>query len=341
MIASTEIRAGSGVSVDSLELTRQKVFARLACPECASPQLTFCDGAIRCQPCGASFPLRQGVAVMLAGTAQMDQKELQYPPPPPSRLKQGLANLGLLPVARSLWRAWLRVDAALTPATEASVETHVRRLADSLHRAYPQPIDVLDLGGGSGPYKSWLIRPGETYAIVEIDPDSASVVKNRDRNVYVIGNAHRLPFQPASFDVVCLFEVLEHLYDPREAMRNCSRVLRPGGCLLLTVPQYWHVHGWPSDYYRYTIHGLRHLCREAGLEIEQHWAMGGPFLLLASVAELNFSPVLRLPLVRHLFTRPVTKLCDWADKIFFRHNLRRAYPDTRGWSLIARKPGHE
>ncbi len=244
--------------MDSLERERQKVFERLACPECASPQLAFSDGAIRCRPCGASFFLRQGVPVMLAGTAQLSSKELQYPPPPASRLKQGLASLGLLPAARSLWHAWLRVDAALTPATEASVETHVRRFADYLHRTYPGPIDLLDIGGGTGPYKERLARPGDTYAIVELDPDSSIVVKNRERNVYVIGNAHRLPFQPASFDVLCLFEVLEHLYDPLEAMRNCARVLRPGGCLLLTVPQYWHVHGWPSDYYRYTIHGLRH-----------------------------------------------------------------------------------
>lgn len=323
--------------MDSLDLVRQKVFARLACPECASSQLTVSDDAIRCQPCGASFPVRHGVPVMLAGTSQLNPEELRYVPPAASRLKHGLTRTGLLPAARWLWHAWLRLDAALTPATEASVETHVRRLAAHLRRIYPHPIDLLDIGGGTGHYKDWLARPGDTYAIVEIDPDSHNVVTNRDRNVYVIGNAHRLPFRPASFEAICLFEVLEHLYDPLEAMRNCARVLRPGGCLLLTAPQYWHVHGWPSDYYRYTIHGLRHLCREAGLEIEQYWALGGPFLLLATVAELNFSPVLRLPLVRHLFTRPVTKLCDWADKIFFRHNLQRTYPDTRGWSLIARK----
>ncbi len=326
--------------MDSLDSARQKVFSRLACPECTRAPLAFSDGMVRCQPCGATFPVRHGVPVMLAGTGQLQPDEVRYPAPPASALKQGLAKLGLLPAARSLWHGWLRVDAALTPATEASVETHVRRFADYLRRTYSDPIDVLDIGGGTGPYKGRLARPGDTYAIVELDPDSAVIEKNRDRNVYVVANAHRLPFQPASFDVVCLFEVLEHLYDPLDALRHCARVLRPGGCLLLTVPQYWHVHGWPSDYYRYTIHGLRHLCREAGLSIERYWAMGGPFLLLASVAELNFSPVLRLPVVRHFFTRPVTKLCDWADKIFFRHNLERTHPDTRGWSLIARKVDH-
>ena len=85
-------------SVDPLEGERQRVFERLACPECASPQLAFSNGAIRCQPCGTSFPLLQGVPVMLAGTAQLHSRELQYPPLPTSRLKQGLASLGLLPM---------------------------------------------------------------------------------------------------------------------------------------------------------------------------------------------------------------------------------------------------
>lgn len=275
---------------------------------------------------------------MLSGVEQVEGAEIRYPAPSPSKAKTTLAGAGLLGPARSLWHAWLRLDSALTPRTEASVETHVRRCASLLHSRFNRGISILDIGGGSGDYRKWLARDNDTYAIVEIDPNSARVAQNLDRNVYVIGNAHKLPFQPASFDAVCLFEVLEHLYNPFDAMRECARVLRPGGCLLLTVPQYWHVHGWPSDYFRYTLHGLNHLCRTAGLQVEKYWPMGGPFLLLESVAELNFSGLLRLPLIRHLFTRPLTKLCDWGDKIFFRNNLTREHPDTRGWSLVACKP---
>jgi SAM-dependent methyltransferase len=275
---------------------------------------------------------------MLADTGPLTAEELHYAPQTQGWLKRQLARTGLLPSVRSLWRVFLRFDKALEPRTEASVETHVRRLAEHLHREFDHPVGILDLGGGSGPYKDRLVREGDMYAIVEIDPDSAVVTENTERNVYIVGNIHRLPLQPESFDVVCLFEVLEHLYDPFKTIGDCARVLRPGGALVLTVPQYWHVHGWPSDYYRYTINGLRHLCRSAGLEIEHYWPMGGPFLLLAAVVELNFSGLVHLPVVRQLLSFPAIKLCDLADKIFFRNNLQRKHPDTRGWSLIARKP---
>ena len=45
-------------------------------------------------------------------------------------------------------------------------------------------------------------------------------------------------FEPGSFDAVSLFDVLEHLIDPRETVRACVRLLRPGGILFLYVPNY-------------------------------------------------------------------------------------------------------
>jgi|SRR5688572_14043239 len=45
-------------------------------------------------------------------------------------------------------------------------------------------------------------------------------------------------FEPASFDAVSLFDVLEHLIDPREVVRACVGLLRPGGILFLYVPNY-------------------------------------------------------------------------------------------------------
>jgi CMP-N-acetylneuraminic acid synthetase/2-polyprenyl-3-methyl-5-hydroxy-6-metoxy-1,4-benzoquinol methylase len=45
-------------------------------------------------------------------------------------------------------------------------------------------------------------------------------------------------FEPASFDAVCLFDVLEHLLDPVLTLRACTRLLRPGGIVFLYVPNY-------------------------------------------------------------------------------------------------------
>lgn len=56
-----------------------------------------------------------------------------------------------------------------------------------------------------------------------------------------IDDAGRLPFDDGSFDVVVCIEVLEHLFAPLDAVREMARVLRPGGLLIVTVPNvaYW------------------------------------------------------------------------------------------------------
>lgn len=46
----------------------------------------------------------------------------------------------------------------------------------------------------------------------------------------------KLPFEDSSFDLITMLAVLEHLQYPKEILNECSRLLRPGGGLLITVP---------------------------------------------------------------------------------------------------------
>ena len=48
-----------------------------------------------------------------------------------------------------------------------------------------------------------------------------------------------LPFEDHSFDVVTMLAVLEHLEHPLELLSEIHRVLKPGGCLIMTVPSVW------------------------------------------------------------------------------------------------------
>lgn len=73
-------------------------------------------------------------------------------------------------------------------------------------------------------------------------------------------DAHRLPFNEATFDVVLCTEVLEHCHDPAAAVHEFYRVLKPGGVLLLTTRFVYPLHDVPHDYFRFTKYGLRHLC---------------------------------------------------------------------------------
>jgi SAM-dependent methyltransferase len=102
------------------------------------------------------------------------------------------------------------------------------------------------------------------------------------RPVSVLGDARRLPFRSESFDTALCLQVLEHLPEPEESLREAHRVLRPGGHLLLTAPHIWNVHEAPDDYFRFTLYGLRHLFGKAGFEVVEVRAMAGYFVTTAA-----------------------------------------------------------
>lgn len=99
-------------------------------------------------------------------------------------------------------------------------------------------LRVLDCGCGMGFYllamgKLWDLR------LVGLDGDPDRLRQAASRSVpaeLVLGDAQQLPFADASFDAVLMSEVLEHVPDDGLALREVSRVLKPGGVLAVSVP---------------------------------------------------------------------------------------------------------
>lgn len=86
---------------------------------------------------------------------------------------------------------------------------------------------------------------------------------------HVQADAARVPFRDQSFEGVICSEVLEHLPDPRPALCEMFRVLKPGGQALICVPFLFRIHGNPCDYGRYTDHFWRENLAATGFaEIE-------------------------------------------------------------------------
>ena len=111
---------------------------------------------------------------------------------------------------------------------------------------------ILDIGSYHQPgYEKWCDRrvlfPGLEYVGCDIRPGPGV-----DR----IENAHHLSFSDASFGTVMLLETLEHLPRPKRAIMEARRVLRSDGLLLLSVPFNYRLHGFPSDYWRFTASGI-------------------------------------------------------------------------------------
>ncbi len=133
------------------------------------------------------------------------------------------------------------------------------RLLDSKIRRWSQPPDkiiersgiepgmtVLDLGCGSGAFTTLLARvigeQGKVYA-VDIQPGmlqqlecKLAKAENLDiRNVELKqASAYELPFEDESFDLVYMVASLQEISDRGKALREASRVLKPGGILAVT-----------------------------------------------------------------------------------------------------------
>jgi SAM-dependent methyltransferase len=106
------------------------------------------------------------------------------------------------------------------------------------HVAPDEPLnEILEIGGGqSGLAK--LLYPNARVTNLDMDPRFADAPSNRQPGVhFVCGDATKIPFPPASFDAVTMFDVIEHVPNDAAAIAEAWRVLRPGGALLLSTPR--------------------------------------------------------------------------------------------------------
>jgi SAM-dependent methyltransferase len=110
---------------------------------------------------------------------------------------------------------------------------------DLVQRMLPGGItDVLEVGCGQGAFGARLAQRYR-YLGVEPDPTSFAVARRRVSAVAPGGevrNCLAADLGAAQFDLVCAFEVLEHLQDDKAALTEWAARLRPGGWLMISVP---------------------------------------------------------------------------------------------------------
>ncbi len=114
---------------------------------------------------------------------------------------------------------------------------------------------VLDAGCGIGTYTHALQEAGAQALGVDVEAERVEEARERGSEaLFVVALVEQLPFRDASFDVVFSHEVLEHVEDDLQALREAARVPRPGGTLILFVPNRgfpFETHGvvWRGRYY--------------------------------------------------------------------------------------------
>ncbi|RJO75036.1 class I SAM-dependent methyltransferase [Nocardia panacis] len=96
---------------------------------------------------------------------------------------------------------------------------------------------VLEAGSGEGYGANMIAEVATEVTGVDYDAGAVAHVRARYPRVEMIhGNLAALPLADASVDVVVNFQVIEHLWDQGQFLRECLRVLRPGGELLISTP---------------------------------------------------------------------------------------------------------
>lgn len=162
---------------------------------------------------------------------------------------------------------------------------------------------ALDLGGGVGDLGPPLSARGYSYVNLDLEPSGAGSK--------VRGNAHRLPFDEGTFEVVVSSDSLEHFREPTVAMQEVRRVLKPQGLIVIWVPFMHPFHG--DDYYRYTPLGLRLLLEEAGL---RSVSIEAPLWISSVVAQVILAILQRMRL--ESLGERVKRAAWWLDQRLLR-----------------------
>ena len=134
---------------------------------------------------------------------------------------------------RSHW--WFR-------AREAILCAQVERLV--ARGRLPAPARILNIGAATGRSSEWLGQFGAVTSL-EYDLDCCRMTRDKTGLEVIHGSILDLPCDDVVFDLVCAFDVIEHVEDHETAVAEMRRVTRPDGVIFVTVPAYrwlWSEH---------------------------------------------------------------------------------------------------
>jgi 2-polyprenyl-3-methyl-5-hydroxy-6-metoxy-1,4-benzoquinol methylase len=175
---------------------------------------------------------------------------------------------------------------------------------------------ILEVGCGAGNLLLQATVAGSHPVALDLSMQALTFVRSRLEEAKTSADApidfactqaigESLPFAHSSFDCILLSEVIEHLEAPQISIREAKRVIRPGGRLLITTPNYrsfWPLMEWTIDRLnmaprmageqhisRFHLSSLKRMLTDAGLEIEYAGSIYNlsPFISVVSTEQAN------------------------------------------------------
>ena len=141
---------------------------------------------------------------------------------------------------------------------------------------------LLEIGAGAGALISELSSKGYECTALESSARACELMRIMHKKYATTVEVVQQPGSDwiGKFDVICAFEVLEHIQDDEEALKAWKSWLRPGGRLIMSVPalmKAWNYRDvWAGHFRRYERQGLRQIVENSGFNIERFEAYGYP-----------------------------------------------------------------
>jgi 2-polyprenyl-3-methyl-5-hydroxy-6-metoxy-1,4-benzoquinol methylase len=172
-------------------------------------------------------------------------------------------------------RAKLSVDDHKPHKTGGSFTTWLNGDRRSAYRWVPEKVRILDIGCGFGESLAYhKSRDCDVYG-VEADSNIQKVVDKFGYTIHIGLFNHEI-YESNFFDYVTLDQVMEHVVDPINTLKGIEKILKPGGIIVLSVPNprgwgrycfgrrwiNWHA---PYHLHHYTLESMAYASREAGL----------------------------------------------------------------------------
>lgn len=192
--------------------------------------------------------------------------------------------------------------------------------------------EILEIGCGAGGMLGPLGSFGNVTGI-DISQEYMEFCKQRGHDRVVTGSGYALPFRDDSFDMVALFDVIEHIDDDQKVLEEVRRVLKPGGQVFISVPAYQFMFSQNDrvahHLRRYTAGRLNAVLTRAGLRPKKTTYFNTflfplilPAVMVLKLKERLFGLPEGLTNLSHEFKEPVNGIFAWvmgSERWLLRH----------------------
>jgi SAM-dependent methyltransferase len=150
----------------------------------------------------------------------------------------------------------------------------------------PKDARVIDVGSGTGTNLRLLAELGFIdFTGVDMSESAIRFCAEKGLGRVEMADARDLPFEDRSVDLVVATDIVEHIDDDAAALREIQRVLRPGGCAILTVPAFQSLWGLQDEVChhkrRYRKRDFEARLANAGLDLRRSFYFN--YLLFAPI----------------------------------------------------------